>query len=391
MCARTAFRVALLGISVALGSSREAVGDFTPPPNGLTPYDTPNHFSRTLKWSFADGAEQWPDPGGPAPDPPLDNWDIKLNTTATTPEGLKTLTIKCQHLIPPVSHGNDDRPNPNKFEKTLSLSLPSGGNAEVRSAGAKQILHPHDGHYDFFKYRVSLLGDAGNFVNTEGVHYGQRNPIFWSYHSGITRGTLSMTPSYQDGTLGATVGPFSVTQNNQGFGGEIPPKTTPQGDILYPSDYTMTFVGHRESGRTVDLVSETTLSFLGETDTGFEEMDLAGASELFVGMDEFLVPSLGAIDHDLFVAVDLTQWLSFPTSFTVGDNVDIVNGHADSLPGFLVSNTPVGFDPVLGFVTSSPYSGEASIDATIDGKTPEPSVAVLLLAEFFILTLRRRG
>ncbi len=71
-----------------------------------------------------------------------------------------------------------------------------------------------------------------------------------------------------------------------------------------------------------DPVTDTTLAFLGKVDGVPGELDLGAAMELFEGDNEFKVPLLTdtATGQNLFVAADLTQWLSFPSAFGDGDH-----------------------------------------------------------------------
>ena len=99
------------------------------------------------------------------------------------------------------------------------------------------------------------------------------------------------------------------------------------------------------------------------------------ATQLFARFDEFDVPCLinaNGSQH-LFVAVDLTQWLSNHVTFSQGDVLSIVNGRTDALPGLLVSTSPIMITADAGFAPTIPlseFTGQAKIVATIDGQVP---------------------
>jgi hypothetical protein len=152
-------------------------------------------------------------------------------------------------------------------------------------------------------------------------------------------------------------------------------------DPAPPAGGTLASYTVRASG---SPTSETELAFLGSVDglSGmFNELDLDAAALAFVGFDEYLVPMLHNELQPLFVAVNLTQWLSNPTPFFGGENFDFVNGTSPDLPGILVSTTPITLDPDMGYVSAGAFTGEASVAGAIDGEVigaPEPATFTLL-------------
>ena len=144
--------------------------------------------------------------------------------------------------------------------------------------------------------------------------------------------------------------------------------------------------------------SETMLAFAGKVDGAINELDLGSATRLFKGSDEFLVPMFSRNDNtsDLFVAVDLTQWLSAGGSLplSTGESFNISGGTNPSLPGFLFSTSPITFVPGTGFITANPLGGEnVHVRAMIDGVSfvPEPSTVPMFGAGLLIImaALRR--
>src|SRR5262249_20918036 len=96
---------------------------------------------------------------------------------------------------------------------------------------------------------------------------------------------------------------------------------------------------------------------------------------------------------NLYVGIDLTQWLSLPTPFTDGQPFNFTSGMSDELPGILVGTSPISFDPAVGFTAANPFSGMLHVQETIDGQVvPEPSSAALLVVGLVaMLTLARRS
>ncbi|MEX2650344.1 MAG: hypothetical protein WD673_15145 [Alphaproteobacteria bacterium] len=134
--------------------------------------------------------------------------------------------------------------------------------------------------------------------------------------------------------------------------------------------------------------TETTFAFLVFADEGSESLsegNLALLNRFFTDGAEYLVPMLFDPSEltNLFVAVDLTQWLSQPSpiSFAIGDLFDIVGGVSPLLPGFLISTTPILFDAGLGFFSTDPVpvTMRVQVGGIIDGRNiPEPSRVVLV-------------
>ena len=111
--------------------------------------------------------------------------------------------------------------------------------------------------------------------------------------------------------------------------------------------------------------------------------------------------------QDLYVPVDLTQWLTFGQPFSTGPSaIHFTDGANSDFPGFLVVRTlsdgtsPTTFDANLGFTAPDAlkFTGDALVSGIIDGEAvPAPSpgaltfVGAAVIAWFGALRVRRRS
>jgi len=137
------------------------------------------------------------------------------------------------------------------------------------------------------------------------------------------------------------------------------------------SDYRVIFTG--------SALTDTTLAFLGHHNGTLSELDLELWTE-FLADGDFLAPMLRA-PSDLFVAIDLAQWLNplDPREVIAGETFTLVDGRSPLLPGILASTAPITFASGAGFQTGSPYDGVVTIGSlAIDGHSiPEPSSLIV--------------
>ena len=132
-----------------------------------------------------------------------------------------------------------------------------------------------------------------------------------------------------------------------------------------------------------DGVSSTTLYALKQTNSFVETPLFETYAEFgFINENEFLVPSFSLDSGDLFVGIDLTQYLANPINFNFGDIFSFVNGVNPSLPGYLVGTSEIFVDTNLGLTTLNPYTGAAPLTQGRDGSAivPEPTSTLSLLA-----------
>jgi hypothetical protein len=151
-------------------------------------------------------------------------------------------------------------------------------------------------------------------------------------------------------------------------------------DKPIPEDATDLHVRHSTTKAGLDTAPDTTYGVItAETGGGFHLSNLAEGLFNLIGSNEALTPYLSNQAIPLFIGIDLTQWLAKPTPFNEGDVFTFVNGLSTSLPGFIVSTSNISFSPVVGWVTTSPFTGSAEVDGTL-GITaiPEPASIILL-------------
>lgn len=125
--------------------------------------------------------------------------------------------------------------------------------------------------------------------------------------------------------------------------------------------------------------SYTNLAFLGNDNGVLDMLDLGSAADLFAGRSGFILPELAHETDDIYVAVDLTQYLSAPIDFNYGDEFLFSGGVNESLAGFLVSSSPISYESGVGFYTDDGINARLYVRGGIDGHAPEPATLVLLL------------
>jgi hypothetical protein len=161
--------------------------------------------------------------------------------------------------------------------------------------------------------------------------------------------------------------------------GQLPAKTNPDGTKLYPSDYAVAVTGSPQT--------TTMLAFIGGPSGDLEEINLSLAAQAFVGLQDFVVPSLSDGVDVLFAAVNLVDWLGNPAPFSPLEDFSFSGGVSSQLPGVLLSNSPIAFDSINGFSTANPFTGTAFVEGEIDGQAavPEPSTWALVMLGFVSL------
>lgn len=395
---RSLFHVTILTILSVLflaesTSHAESILEIHVPVGDAKTTDTPTMAQRHFSWTFAPG--QWPIPGAPpppagAPMPAADDWSLTM-AAVQNPINMnqRDITFNWQHLRGP-HRGVDVDPNPaGPFTRTRSqLQRPAAGNPPQGTTQVFRVNHPTKGggnHIDLFGYIVTLQNVAVvaplNGIFMKGKHYEKRNPYFWSYLP-FRDGTIMVEYSYPtDANRPVVLQPGLPTNDPNRFRLPVRANSPVSPDVRgelrsrpnnqVPTDVVITYSG--------SSLTQTTLAFLAGDIGNFEKLDLSLGTDFFVGLDEFVAPMLFSKTQDLFVSIDLVQWLGFPTAYNPFDTFVITAGRNDLLPGFLVSASPIAFSTASGFITDSPFTGIVQVVGNIDGQAvPEPSTLALL-------------
>jgi hypothetical protein len=366
--ARASCAVVVLTTLLGLPSATRAGGFVI---NGSGGLDGPTVFNRSYSYFFADGVN-------PRQMNPITNGTFWQTNLRDTPEGdLHSLNVTIQHVAGFPTVGPLFQFNFN------NLIQPAAGTVTV-TGQAQQANHGTD--FDIARVSVNLQGGAepvGQVV-TRGSHPTGRvivspgSNFSWSLLNPAGSPALTITgvtPSYRfpDMTFGVgpTVAAGTVLPAGRGTNGPLAATLVdPVHGVGVLTDYELDATG--------SPTSHTTLAFLGKVNGTPSELDIDAATSIFTDSGTFLAPMFThASSSDLYVAVDLTQWLSAPASFmpNPGDTFTVgSDGTNPMLPGFLFSTTPITMAPGGGFMTTSPDAGDTVIDrATIDGEIPEPT------------------
>lgn len=342
-------------------------------------------------------------PGGNATTP----WEPPIWTADVWPEaaGGKTDVRAFAHHTRGVEEcdKNPPRHGPNGDPVVLLATdvlppAPPAGVAMKQVVVAGQVSH--DEHIDIGRLKtianVNAAGQARGTIGVVGNHVRDlRLLLIPSFkNNGNQPVQVSVTPDYRDPQTKETrpdnqqkvdfptriapgVSVPDLVGNNKRFKERLA-----DGSTL--SSYTITVRG--------SAGTETHLAFLGTVDGVFSALDLEAAAYLFAGEDEFFIPYLRPVADmdtlDLFVAVDLTQWLGLAGEFDPGNVFAISNGISDMLPGISVATSPFTLG-INGFESANPYSGEVVVTGTIDGHIPEPTVLALMALGLGALGLAR--
>lgn len=326
--------------------------------------NTPCRVTAAWSWSFA------PPEAAPTPPPPGGPWTVSANTLQAGPGAQVSATVQHTPGAPPCDTGEVANSTPMQLTAG-SVVQPSSG--EIFKGAAAQVTHGNHRDGSSLLVQVRPAGSLSQ-VTVTGIHAGKPvsiQPSFQNPFPDFVRGTI--TPDYRLGGV-VTSGPsvaFTATGGSEADLPRFPQFLTEKGvDRGVLSSFQFTFSS--------SPLSDTQLAFLGLVDGVFTELDFDLGILLFTGGAEFMVPGLHNDATELFIGVDLTQWLTSPKTFSPGDVFTFIGGVSLLAPGFLVGTTPVTLG-AFGFETSSPFTGDAVARAVLDGQTvPEPGSIVLL-------------
>jgi hypothetical protein len=332
--------------------------------------DGANAFTRRYAWFWDAGAPHALSEGV--------NWRTTL-VDLPFPDGVIGASI--QHAGGPL------------FTDARGFGQPPGPGARLEGRAATAA---HGAGLDaarfYYVVNPATAGAPEGRVVLSGKHYPVVPDIPFTFAGSFTNferriNNVVFQPDYGPaGVPGGRTPPVSVAPRTRieysGWDSSIP---NPDGGArLRQSSYRVTGQG--------SPATDVHLAFLGDVDGTLGMLDIAVATDLFVGWGEFFVPFLHTADPgpELFIAVDLTQWLTDPRPFTADQSYHFEDGVNENLPGFLVATSPIGFAPGVGWVLAPSgdpgvldagyYTGDASVAAYIDGRiipTPEPGVLAL--------------
>ena len=370
----------------------------------------------TFLWTFQP-------PEAAAIPPPAGPWKVNVNTLPGQQVTRASVEVKIQHTtgVPACDPGHGPNAASITFPAAQNIIERPAGKGGAIKAGAKQLSH--DAHNDIGSFAVAVTGQAvppGNvpaalallgapvspLVAAQIVQLGAVGQI---QAKGLhTAEQLDVRPSFKN-TLGKSVQvriapDYRLTADSKGLNKKkdeivtLPARAPVEvkagedkKDFLpferkitsvrvnnkdIPASGTLASLTYTASG---SATTTTTLAFVGEVDGVLSELDFDTALLHFLGTEEFFVPMLRNEGIDLFVAVDMVQWLSFMRPIVPNKPYTVDSfGFIEDLPGFLVSTTEIGFG-ANGFETNSPFSGgQVFVASVLDGQVPEPGALVLL-------------
>jgi len=250
----------------------------------------------------------------------------------------------------------------------------------------------HGTHFDAGRLSAILLG-AGTAQPVGGVGVN-------AIHFGVAGKVRGAVKNVGTNPIGVTLTPDYRTPEQLIDGNPIPLGSLGQNGkkvLPIPGTFQNGILTSMKVKTTGSASSETHAAFLGEVDGVFTEMNLDVGIALFAGENvDFTYPLFFHDTRDLFIGIDLTQWLSFPTPFSPLQSFSFQNGTSDLLPGVLVGTAPVTLGP-NGFESTAPFTGDAFVRAVGDGSfapVPEPSTFILWAAGIGLIgsysTIRQR-
>jgi hypothetical protein len=385
---RSASRWAVLGATIAVMSAASGAqaAIFLDPQSVFL--DRVGDFEARLFWTFPAAGDDTAGPFTGACGEGKKCWtlqSVESNAPRGGPPTKRDLIAVPQHT--PGERLVDPGHGPNAANGILGffdVQRPPAGKPVYASANRVA----HGAHSDYFTGVLKTHPMNDFRITITGKHEGALNPFQASF---TNFAGVPLTGYYQ-----ASYGLVTPKNPIPDVGPQIPFDTVQPGtaaksatlgkkDGKDPSDYVVVASG---SART-----ETTLAFLGTVgdDPAITELELAPLTEM-LAPDGFLVPMLREITAtvDLFVFVDLLQWLAAEGAFSPLQEYDISSGTSTLLPGFFVSTTPVavGLD---GSFLGTPYFGRAVAAGGIDGHAlPAPPTLALVAVAALAAALAAR-
>lgn len=333
-------------------------------------------FQHDVTWDFANGAVNPFVVAGP-------DWRIELESAAAG-GGNENLELRVRHLDGPhpLFAGDDididPSPMPPGFYvlNQMGLSRPPVGGLNKQTT-LRQFEHPTNRmpHFDTIGLTTSIPNAGMVDVLNRGVHTRTKKGV--ASFLPILTGEKNITVKFRNGEEQKRAENQSVSPSD----GNIITSLSDPGETRIPTSYEVEFT---------DFITTTTVSlaFPGAINEIPGRIDLDAGFQFFETFDiEIIAPLLLDFDgtDDLFIGVDLGQWLDFQTSFNAFDEFEVVEGTSEALPGYIFSTSPLIDGPNGEFLAANPqdlWTGTGFVGARINGGSetvPEPSSILGLL------------
>jgi hypothetical protein len=290
------------------------------------------------------------------------NWTQDLADAAGA-AGTRVLTVQVRHDKRPPGHPAAEA-QPNAFMTMKFPGVTRPGGVKVTQV-TKAAQTKHNRHWDTAYTTLNVLGvgfPAGNpnaTIITEGKHTDDRPAISMIQHQWYYYFGLLMQPLFRDEAGNIVAGEY--------FGSRpILP------DELVYERLSMEFSGMPLTGFSIlaqgATLSTTTLAYTGQVEDQSSQLNFGLGTLLFTANGAHPVPFFYVEENDLYVAVDLTQYMGARPPFEVGQEFSFEEGICEDLPGVLVSYVPISFDPSNGFFSEMPYAGSLRVEGIVGGK-----------------------
>lgn len=295
----------------------------------------------------------------------------KRTVTSAGPINSPTLTLEATHKATPgPCHVGEAAAGPH----TVTLNVPS---TVIPRTYRRVAQFDHAGHFDIISLMAAIKAvPADAEVSAVGNHLGAKATT-WSFNP-VVPGTLTVSATFDAKPQEKLFGPEAV--------GTGPVLGANEDARRLPADATdWEYVFEASAATHMDL------AFLGDVNGAPGKLSLTAAFQFF---EALLGPIEAPLFHDdaqeLFIFVDLAQWLFDQYSFGVLEEIVVNAGFNDLLPGFFFSTAPIDFSGGLP-VFANPYSGPATHVAKVDGGTigMPSTLALVMLALIPGLWLRR--
>lgn len=308
---------------------------------------------------------------------PTYHWGLDPNDLEFAPATMSDWTVTLRSAVSPLPKelelgiGHADNCHKRDQFNTLMYSSLGTFTATSRAAGGIVIQHPAnaDTHGDVVSWSVrpSTAAPGNLFIAVKATHTTNKktsSTASWSYRASAL-GELFVWGSYP---LGDDILIFNgTTRRNRKRKGEIPkaPEVkNAEGEVIQPEQSATDWRTQFAFNPTSDM----TLAFVVGAPGTFTKLELGVATETFTNEGEYAVPALfdaAPGSTEIYIAVDLVQWLSFPTPYVDDDTFTVTAGSSPDLPGFVFSTTPIPFTAADAYLAPAPFTGTVTVSGEL--------------------------